>query len=621
MNRRKAKPQTVLPIVLLLAQCAFAATPVHLDKKGEKWAASTLRRMTMEEKVGQMIMVWAQVQFLNVESPEYLRLRDEMRQYHVGGFGVTVATDFGALMKSQPLEAAQLTNTLQKDSKYPLLFAADFERGPSMRLNGTTPFPAAMAFGAAGDPELARQFGRISAEETRAIGIQWNWFPVADVNSNPANPIINTRSFGEDPTVVSKMVAAYIDGAHSGGLLTTVKHFPGHGDTDTDSHIGLARVNANMDRLNAVELVPFRNAIAAGVDSVMVGHITVPAIEPDLKLPASISSRVITGLLKEQMGFRGLVVTDALEMGALMSVFTGTDAEISAAQAVQAVQAGDDMVIIPADLEGAYNGLLDAVKQGKISKERIDESVRKILRMKASVGLNHNRFVDLSAASQEIARPASIAAAQQISDRAITLVLDANKIVPLKLSSIPSPQSSGVSNGERVVAILFAGAAHGSEGGRAFVHELRNRVPDAIVFYVDAENAGNISGEVLAAVKGATTVIAIAESVPTARRTIQGHTGGSVSMETGPSQILADLIKDAAAKTVLVAFGNPYIGEGIPGIQTYLCTYSNTTASASSLAAALFGENSIHGRLPVGIPGLAQRGAGLDREVVKAVKP
>ena len=621
MKRGKLNPQSVLAIVLLAAQCAFAATPVHLDRKGEKWAASTLRKMTTEEKVGQMIMVWAQVQFLNVESPEYLQLREEMRKYHVGGFGVTVASDGGVVMKNQPLEAAQLTNSLQKDSKYPLLFAADFERGPSMRLNGTTPFPAAMAFGATGDPELARQFGRISAEETRAIGIQWNWFPVADVNSNPANPIINTRSFGEDPALVSKMVAAYIDGAHSGGLLTTVKHFPGHGDTDTDSHIGLARVNASMERLNAVELVPFRSAIAAGVDSVMVGHITVPAIEPDLTRPASVSSRVITGLLKEQMGFRGLVVTDALDMGALMSVFSGTDAEISAAQAVQAVQAGDDMVIIPADIEGAYNGLLDAVKQGKISEQRIDESVLKILRMKASVGLNHNRFVDLSAASREIARPASMDVAQQISDRAITLVLDANKIVPLRHSSDRSPRSSSATNAESVVAVLFADAARGSEGGRAFVRELRNRIPDATVFYVNAENARIVSDDVLAAAKAATTVIAIAESVPRARRTIQGHAGGSVGMEMGPSQILSDIEKDDAAKTVVVAFGNPYIGEGVAGIQTYLCTYSNSAGSASSLASALFGENSIHGRLPVSIPGLAKRGEGLDLEAVKGVKP
>ncbi len=305
----------------LTACIALAEVPVHLDRKGEHWAAATLRKMSLEEKIGQMIMPWARIEFMNVNNPEYLQLREEMRKYHVGGFGVTVFTEGSSLIKSEPFEAAALTNGLQKDSKYPLLLAADFERGLSMRMNGTTGFPAAMAFGAAGDKDLARQFGRITAEESRAIGIQWNWFPVADVNSNPANPIINTRSFGEDPALVGGMVAAYIEGARGAGLLTTVKHFPGHGDTDTDTHLTLARVNASVDRLNSVELVPFRAAIAANVDSVMLAHTTVPSVEPDPNHPASISSNVVTGLLKDQLGFKGLVVTDALDMGGLMRVF------------------------------------------------------------------------------------------------------------------------------------------------------------------------------------------------------------------------------------------------------------------------------------------------------------
>ena len=258
----------LLSLIFLAAYVASAATPVHLDRKGERWAATTLRKMSLEEKIGQMIMPWARIEFMNVDSPDYLLLREEMRKYHVGGFGVTVFANGTSLSKSEPLEAAALTNGLQRDSKYPLLFAADFERGLSMRLNGATGFPAAMAFGATGDKELARQFGRITAQEARAIGVQWNWFPVADVNSNPANPIINTRSFGEDPARVGDMVAAYIEGARSEGMLTTVKHFPGHGDTDTDSHLTLARSNASIDRLNSVELVPFRAAIAAGESAV-----------------------------------------------------------------------------------------------------------------------------------------------------------------------------------------------------------------------------------------------------------------------------------------------------------------------------------------------------------------
>lgn len=622
MNLRRLGTRPLLALVLLSAigTSAAAPAPVHLDRKGEKWAASTLRKMTLEEKIGQMIMVWAHVQFLNVDSPEYLQMQEEMRTYHLGGFGVTIAGEGGMLVKSQPLEAAQLTNELQKDSKYPLFFAADFERGLSMRLSGATDFPAAMAFGAAGDKELAREFGRISARESRAIGIQWNWFPVADVNSNPANPIINTRSFGADPVTVGELVAAYIAGARGAGLLTTAKHFPGHGDTDTDSHLGLARTTASVDRLHSMELVPFRAAIAAGVDSVMIGHISVPSIEPDPNRPASISSLVVTDLLKKQLGFHGLVVTDALDMGALTRVFSGSDAEISGAEAVQAIRAGNDMVLIPGDLGGAYNGLLDAVKQRKLTQERIDQSVLKILRMKASVGLNRNRFVDLAAVTHEVARPESQAIAQNIADRAVTLVADKNKLIPLTAPAPPTtqPASKSTSQASSLVAVIFSDIARGSEGGRAFVSELRRRAPNATVFYVDGSNSAAVSQNLLTAVNGTARVIAVAESVPSPRRTTQGHAGGSVGMDMGPAQLLQNIIDRAGDHTVVAAFGNPYIGSGIAGVQTYVCTFSNTSVSASSLAAALFGEIPIHGHLPIAIPGMANLGVGLDRDSVTA---
>jgi len=556
--------------------------------------------MTLEEKIGQMIMPWARIEFMNVESLSFLTLREEMRKYHVGGFGVTVFADGPSLARSEPLEAAALTNGLQRESKYPLLFAADFERGLAMRLNGATGFPAAMAFGAAGDADLARQFGSVTAREARAIGVQWNWFPVADINSNPANPIINTRSFGEDPTQVGALVAAYIRGAHTQGMLVTAKHFPGHGDTDTDSHLALARSNASADRLDSVELVPFRAAIAAGVDAVMMAHITVPAIEPDPNRPASVSYKAVTELLKHKLGFHGLVVTDALDMGALTRVFPGSPAQVSAAEAVAAIEAGNDMVIIPADLEGAYNGLLNAVRGGTIARSRIDASVLKILRLKAAVGLDRSRLVDLPAVEREVARPESLALAQTIADRAVTLVADPRMLVPLK-----SPQG--------IVAVVFTDDARSSEGGRMFVRQLHQRAPEARVFYVDQANAAFVAPQVLAAVAEARTVIAIAEAVPGARRTTQNQSGGSADLSEDSAQILASILKHAASKTVVAAFGNPYIATEIPGVETYVCTFSNTAGSAVSLAKALFGEIPIRGRLPVTLPGIATRGAGLDR--------
>ena len=597
----------LLLAALLSGVFANATSTIHLDRKGERWAAKTLHKMSLEEKIGQMIMVWAKVKFLNVQSPEIAHLRDEMTQYHVGGFGVTVNVEDGLLIKSEPLEAAALTNDLQKQSKYPLLFAADFERGLSMRLNGATAFPAAMAFGATGDPRLATEFGRISAIESRAIGIQWNWFPVADVNSNPENPIIDTRSFGEDAALVSKMVDAYIDGAHREGMLTTVKHFPGHGDTDTDSHLSLARVNGNMERLNAVELVPFRSAIATGVDTVMVGHLLVPAIEPDPNLPASISPKIITDLLKRQLGFHGLVVTDGLDMAGLTKVFHGSEHDVSAQIAVAAVRAGEDMLILPGDLDGAMTGLLDAVKSGEISEQRINQSALKILRMKASLGLNRHRTVSLEAVQQLVAQPGNAALAQKVSDEAITLVSDARHVVPL--TSLPqSGQPSGI------VAVIFTDQPHGSEGSRAFVDQLRQRAADARVFYVDRRCARDEENTILEAASEATHVIALAEAVPNPRRTTQGHSGGSASLDATPLHVLEALVHLAGSKTILAAFGNPYIGGSVPGLQTYLCTFSNTSGSAASLVAALFGEIPIHGRLTVSIPGLAPRGTGLDRD-------
>jgi beta-N-acetylhexosaminidase len=232
--------------------------PIHLDKGGKKWADKTLRKMSPEEKVGQLFGIKVLVQFLNDADPKWIELRDSVQKYHVGSLVMTVPVEGPVLLRSQPAVAAELLNRLQRASKLPLIVAADFERGPSMRLNSTTVFPHAMAFGAAGKPENAEAFGRISGLEARAIGVHWNFFPVADVNSNPANPIINTRSFGEDPQQVADFVAAYIRGAHQSGMLTTAKHFPGHGDTATDSHLGFAQVTGDRARLDAVELPPFK---------------------------------------------------------------------------------------------------------------------------------------------------------------------------------------------------------------------------------------------------------------------------------------------------------------------------------------------------------------------------
>jgi len=421
-------------VVLCLLAPSFAKDkfqhpgPIHLDRDGEKWAEKTLRKMTTEEKVGQLFTIWVRAQFLNVNSPDYLQLRDSITKYHIGSLTMTVRYEPPFLYRNQPYEAAALLNRLQQDSKLPLLIAADFERGLSMRLYGATEFPHAMAFGAAGKTDLAEAFGRITAQESRAIGVHWNFFPDADVNSNPANPIINTRSFGEDPLAVSDMVNAYIRGAHVGGMLTTVKHFPGHGDTATDSHLGVARVTGDLARLQSLELVPFKKAIEGGADSVMVAHVSIPALEPDPNRVATTSPAIVTNLLKNQLGFKGIVVTDALDMAGLTHLYA---ADIGRA-AVDAFKAGNDLLIIPADLDASYRAMLKAINSGEIPQQQLDGSVLKLLKAKASLGLHKARLVDLDALDTVVGKPENIALGQQAADDAITLVRDNGKLLLMK---------------------------------------------------------------------------------------------------------------------------------------------------------------------------------------------
>ena len=615
----------LLPFLLFFTAAAFPAGkpafqgsgPVHLDKSGEKWAEKTLKKMSLEQKVGQMFMIWSHAQFLNVNSPEYIGLRDAMRKYHIGGFGLTVEYIDGFLYKNEPLEAAMITNQLQKDSEFPLLFAADFERGLGMRLNEVTGFPHAMAFGAAGNVEFARQSGRITAMEARAIGVQWNWFPDVDVNSNPDNPVINTRSFGEDPKLVGQMAAAYIEGAHEYGMLTTAKHFPGHGDTDVDSHLAVPVITADRSRLDTVELPPFAAAIKAGVDAVLVAHVSVPALDPDPKRVASVSPPIVTGLLKEQLGFQGLVVTDALQMAGLMKLFSQEGAAASGQAAVAAVKAGNDVLLIPADIDAAYKGVLNAVRKGQISESRIDQSVLKILRAKASVGLNKARLVDINAVNQIVARPDSLLAAQKIADRAVTFVRDNKQVLPLQQNPLGTNQatltyhSPGDTRGG-VLVLIFSDDSR-SDAGRLLDEEFRSRIPGARVMYIDPRTADGLKAPVMSAVETAQKIVVAVYEVPVSGKVVPGSpgNGNTVAVQRGPAALLQSILQTAAAKTAVVAMGTPYIASQFPGIQTYLCTFSNMKVSEVSAVKAMFGEIPMTGHLPVTIPNVAARGAGL----------
>lgn len=596
------------------------AGPIHLDPNGDKWAEKTLRKLSLEEKVGQLFMVWVRAEFLNVNSPEYLQLREDMRKYHIGSFAMTVRWDPPFLYRNQPYEAAELLNGLQRDSKLPLLFAADFERGVTMRLHGATTFPHAMAFGAAGKTEYAEAFGRITAQESRSIGVHWNFFPDADVNSNPANPIINTRSFGEDPQQVGDLVAAYIRGSRANGMMTTAKHFPGHGDTATDSHLSLAQVTGDRARLNSVELAPFRQAIAAGVDSVMVAHVTVPALEPDPNRVATTSPAIVTDLLKHELGFQGIVVTDALDMAGLTRLYS---ANIGRA-AVEAFKAGSDLLLIPADLEASYNAVLEAARSGEIPSARLDGSVLKLLKAKASLGLDKARLVDVDALPKIVGKPENLATGQKIADDAVTLVRDNGKLLPLKQSGtvqggLPYQHVEEVRNG--LVALVLSEDVR-TDAGRGLERAIKARVPDANVIYVDPRIAAAMSEVILNAVDQAQAVIAAVYVVPTAGKAMKSANGltNSVSLNDASGTLLQTILDRAAPKTAVLAMGNPYVAQDFPAMQNYLCTFSNAAVSEISAVKALFGEIAIRGHLPVSIPRIAQRGAGIERPPQLAVE-
>jgi len=561
------------------------------DESG--WAQTTLDSLSTEEKVGQLFMIRLRVELLH-EPAEYSRLLDEIRKYHVGAVAMSAPRVGPFLRPDQRSATVTLLNRLQGESKLPLLVAGDFEQGVlPARLFGTTVFPHAMAFGAAGKEEYAEEFGRITAQESRAIGVHWNLFPVADVNSNPANPIIGTRAFGADPQQVGDLVAAYIRGARANGMLTTAKHFPGHGNTATDSHLAVARVDDDQATLVAVDLPPFRRAIEAGVDAVMTAHVRVPTLDPDPNRVATTSPKVVTDLLKNQLGFKGLVVADAMDMAGVSRLYKTNPGRA----AVDAFKAGNDVLTMPANLDASYQAVLQAVRSGEISQSRLDESVLKILNAKASLGLAENRFVDVDAIPRSVGIPANLAIGQQISDDSVTLARDNGKMLPLRVR-VTRPGARQV---RRSVLVIVLCDSIRADDGHVLEHEIRTRRPDAKVVYVDPAVASERSADVMKAVEHARTIVAAVYIVPSAARSMRlgRKSKHPASLPDSTRALLNSILARASARTVVLAMGSPYLTDDFPAIQNYICTFSNATVSEVSAAKALFGEIPIRGHMPV----------------------
>jgi beta-N-acetylhexosaminidase len=576
------------------------------------WAEQTMKQLSVEEKIGQMLQIRVYGDYRDFNDPSYRNVLDQIQKYHIGSVDLGGRMSGPNLVKGTPSQVAAVTNQLQRASKLPLLVGSDIERGLASRLSEVPDFPFPMAFGAIGDPSVVEQFARVSAREARAVGIHWAFAPVADVNSNPANPIINTRSFGEEPQQVGRLVAAYIRGAHRNGVFVAVKHFPGHGDSSTDSHMGIVRVSGDRQHLDKYELPPFKMAIGAGADSVLLAHAAVPALDPDEKRIATTSPKIVTGVLKKELGFKGLVITDALEMRGLMSLYP-QDANPSGHAAIDAIKAGADVLMLPQDLDATFNAIVAAVRSKEIPESRIDESVRKILGLKAAAGLDKARFVDMDQVNRVFPDTVANDFAQHVADEAVTLVRSNGEILPLPLRkqerAEAAPKTSQPQPGSVVVSFTDS---YNSRLGHEFDRQMKLRNPNARIFhyYNDHINSDAVPSEVLPLVKSAERVVvaAFVTHVPGKQVISHGRPTTAVGLSGESAEFLEDIVSATPQKTVVVALGSPYLIENYPKIQNYICTYSLTSTAEIAAVKSLFGEIQNHAKLPVTLPGVAERG-------------
>jgi beta-N-acetylhexosaminidase len=606
MNRRYAA-LLLLPILFLSIMTAkartharpknssIAAPPAEVESTSpltpltseqNKWVESSIRRMTVEEKVGQLLFTTYHGSFTATDSATYAQMMHDINDLHVGGFiTITHGSPLG-IVKDQAYPTAVLANQLQSKSKLPLLIGADYERGTAMRQDEGTSFPTAMAVAAAGDPKDAYTMGKITALEARAVGVQWIYAPVCDVNNNPSNPIINTRSFGEDPNSVAKYVSEFIHGVEENGALATAKHFPGHGDTATDSHIDLPTIKADRERLEHLELVPFRAAIAAGVGSIMTGHLNVPAFEPDPNTPATLSPNILTDLLRKQLGFQGLVITDALDMGGITVRFAPGEA------AIRAFLAGSDALLMPPVPDAAYQAVLAAVKSGRIPEDRLDASVRRILQAKARLGLNKNRLVDISTLNEKFGRTDWQETAQEVSDRGITLLRDKQHLLPLDETK---PMRGLLVN-------LYADPE--PYPGEDLERQLRDRFDSLVTLRADTKFVHADTLKLPPPDSYDMVVLALFVRVSDRK--------GDIDVPTDQLPLI-DQIHKCGKPVITLGFGSPYLIERFPQADTWLSAFGISDVAQISMARALFGEITVQGHLPVTIPGVdLKTGYGID---------
>ena len=576
-----------------------SSTKFQPSEKAWKWADKQLKKMSVEEKVGQTVYIGLNAKFANENSDYFRELRRQVVDNHIGGI-----IYFGAPI----YETAIMINRAQEMAKIPLLMSLDAETGIGMRFEDATNFPWAMGIGATGNPAYARRMGVITGREARAIGIDHVFAPVLDVNNNADNPVINVRSFGEDPEAVAKFGTAFIEGIQSQNVIATAKHFPGHGDTNVDSHRGLPIIDHSRASLEKTELVPFRQAIKDGVASIMIAHIALPQIDPEeikpLKdyrggdsergaeiidqkatVPATLSEKVQTELLRKDMGFNGLIVTDAMSMSGLTLYFDQEEA------GVRAFLAGADILEKPADTDAMIRGMVAAVKSGRITEQRLDDSVRKLLAWKYQVGLVKNKYVAIDQIDKIVSGPESDQLANEIAEKAITLVRNDAGLIPL----------------DRNAKVAVLAVSNGFDPEVTFGPLTRELRANGIKFEAALIQENTPTEQVARArtmVENADIVIAGLYG-----RVRSGQRNSAGIPESG-ARILRDLIANNK-KVVGVSFGNPYILDAFPQMKTYMVAYGDMPQLQAAAVKAMFGMQDVTGRLPISLPGLYPRGTGI----------
>ena len=578
--------------LLLFSPASYAQRKPKRVKEPPKvdWVADTMSKMTLDEKVGQMITPSLTPNFMNNANEAFLEIARNIQQFHVGGYHA-----FGG----DPMEVASLLNRMQKLAKVPLLVTADLEGGPGYQFRGATRLPRAMVLGASGDEQLAYEAGKLTAIEGRAMGIAVNFYPVVDVNNNPRNPIINIRSFGEDVALVSRIAQAYIRGAQENGEVATAKHFPGHGDTSQDSHLELAVIDATRERLEQVELPPFRSAIAAGVGAVMTAHMALPQIEPEKDLPATLSRMMNTDVLRGELGFQGLLYTDAMTMRGVSARFSPEEAT------VRAVKAGADVILHPPSVEKSFNALKAAVESGDIPLERIEASVRRILEYKQKLGLDKNRLVDLDKIPELVGSPAHLEMARTIMERGVTLVRDEGRVLPLKLDPA-----------QTVLCLNVLDSRTGwREGlpGRVFCSEAAKRHPNTIEVTID-DSTPKEALEILKKLARASDVIVTGGYIRVAAYR------GTIDLTDGQLDLLRTLSK-MERPFVFALFGVPYLLSHVPELPSYIVAFETHADAERAVVRAIWGEAPFTGKLPVSLPGAYPIGHGLSAPVATTPHP